>query len=839
MKKYLLILFISITTLTASAQMTFKHLGALDGTSDLDFIKAKILAGAQPWTNAYNKMLTVATAGSTTTAPQDGNEGGQKDDGRKAYANAIAWYVSGNVKYANQAIGILNVWAKTFKGYTLPPAGEGNQSQLDCAWIGALLGPAAEIMRGYSGWNNADLLSVQNLFKTKFYPCLNQMSTWNGNVDLTQIDAMLNIAVFCEDETEFNLAVTRFNKRMPAYFYQTTDPANSRNIQGITFPNNWADQNGNLPTKYVDGLTQETCRDNDHHAQFAMASAIHAAEVAWHQGVDLFTPHAKRLIDAMELMAFQVTSGDMQGTCVDSKTTASLFDTWEVGYNHYHFRKGLSLPNTAKVLTTKVRINGASDWNIFFETVTHADIDNGVLVFCPQPDLGPDISICGQSSLILNAHVTSNGKTIKWYKDNNLISGQSGTTLTATSAGTYKVEVDSSTNCTLTDELIINGNLQVNLGADKELCNPTSYTLNAGNATVPNIAYSWNTGAKTRTVTADKSSTYTVTVSAPSCTSATDAVVVTSKLLNVSADTLCSAGTIKLTVNGTGTYNWYNVAAQGTSLYSGITYSPSISSSTIYYVEDAGSFESTLGKTDKGTGQSWNLGGADAGGTDKINKVTVLQALTLKSIAVYVTTANSSVTINFMQGTTTVKTKTFPGLAVGKQTLALNFDLAPGNYLINAVGTTGSIGFEASGGTFPYSVPGYISFTYNESWQSGWYGSFYDWKVISGSPCLRTPVYAVIDNTNINCVTSIEEHTSTSVFSVYPNPAKDLLIVSCEQLKSGTQNEIQIINSLGQIVYNSKSKIQNSVLSLDVSQFISGLYFIRIGNQTQKIVIQK
>ncbi len=80
---------------------------------------------------------------------------------------------------------------------------------------------------------------------------------------------------------------------------------------------------------------------------------------------------------------------------------------------------------------------------------------------------------------------------------------------------------------------------------------------------------------------------------------------------------------------------------------------------------------------------------------------------------------------------------------------------------------------------------------------------------------------------------------SKNIFKIFPNPAKDNLIVFSEQVIAGTQPEIQIINSLGQIVYNSKFKIENSEIVLDVSQFVSGLYFIKIGNQIQKFIIQK
>lgn len=253
---------------------------------------------------------------------------------------------------------------ETFEGY---PTADG-QNLLRGGWIGALLGPAAEIMRCYLGWDPADLASVQTMFKEKFYPVLNTMSTWNGNVDLTQIDAMLSIAVFNEDEAEFNLGLERIEVRLPAYIYLKADGG----VPSIAGDGGDVNKFWSKPVIWVDGLTQETCRDNGHHAQYGLASALHAAEVAWNQGVDVYSKHSERFVAALELLATQILTDDMQGTCINNFPTSDLYDTWEIGYNHYHNRMGLSLPNTEKLITTEVRRRGMNDWNIFYETLTHA-----------------------------------------------------------------------------------------------------------------------------------------------------------------------------------------------------------------------------------------------------------------------------------------------------------------------------------------------------------------------------------------------------------------------------------------------------------------------------------
>lgn len=344
------IILTSLMILMGSAHAAMIHPGTRSASAfELDFVKTKIATGAEPWTSHLN---SAKYAGGSETA----------------LGRALNWYLTGDVASANAAIAALKTW-NTQAPYEPAPANGGNQSSLEGAWAASVLAPAAEIMSQYSGWSETDKNETKNMFRTVFLPAMLNMSYWNGNVDLTQIDALLSIAVFLDDQASFDEGIERLKKRLPAYFYLASDDPAVRSYAKGTY--NWSGVNA--PVKWVDGITQESCRDNGHHAQFAIAAALSALETAYLQGVDLYTPHQERMVDAMELMALQLNSNDMQGAC-GGAVTADRYNTLEIGYNHYHNRKGVAMPETGAEILKELR-SGANQFNMFHETLTNAEID--------------------------------------------------------------------------------------------------------------------------------------------------------------------------------------------------------------------------------------------------------------------------------------------------------------------------------------------------------------------------------------------------------------------------------------------------------------------------------
>jgi hypothetical protein len=111
--------------------------------------------------------------------------------------------------------------------------------------------------------------------------------------------------------------------------------------------------------------------------QEGMVSAINAAEIAFHQDLDLYGENERRFQAAMEfhagaLLGRPVSKADFP----DGFVPAGWLPTWEVAYNHFHNRRRLDLPATEALIRTKVRISNLTPThnNMTWESLTHAEL---------------------------------------------------------------------------------------------------------------------------------------------------------------------------------------------------------------------------------------------------------------------------------------------------------------------------------------------------------------------------------------------------------------------------------------------------------------------------------
>ena len=407
----------------------------------------------------------------------------------------------------------------------------------------------------------------------------------------------------------------------------------------------------------------------------------------------------------------------------------------------------------------------------------------------PTPDLGPELTLCGTGSATITATVDlSNLKqgeqvTYKWYKGSTLLSQHNGkTSITVTEAGTYSCELIETTGSdwTTTGKVVVSASLpDIAIGDNAELCKVTSATFSTDVAG-DGITYTWYkdnkviSGATTNSYTAYSAGTYKLTISASGCSSKSDEAVVTSQLPVVVGDTICSAGTVTLSVASDGDFAWYSVAEEGSALATGSTYSPSITASKTYYVQDASSINFTAGpKQNSFSGTAVNWGEISA-------LFTTYAALQITSIDVYIqdvyNQGNQTFTATLENSGGAKQTFTATANVSGKGYKTVSFENSPivistpGSYKLNIKPSNAAVGFYENGPNYStyQGNQEVIKFTgaTNGTQSNNPFPGLANWVINSGSSCARTPVFAVLDPDNPNCAGDTEAPSTPGTITV-------------------------------------------------------------------------
>ncbi|QFZ23063.1 alginate lyase family protein [Saccharothrix syringae] len=376
-------LLTSLSTTTATAApATFAHPGVLVGKSQLDFVRDKVNTNQQPWRAAYDQMLAHPFASLTRTPkPRAVVECGsysnpnygctdEREDALAAYTLSLAWYITRDDRYATKAIEIMDAWSATIRDHT------NSNAPLQTAWAGSTWPRAAEIIKHVRGnWPNSGRFAT--MLRDVYLPeVINGRTSSNGNWELSMTEASLGISVFLEDRASYDKAVSIFRNRIAAYVYLTTDGDLPRTVPGSGLDTReeiisyWQGQ-----STFVNGLTQETCRDFTH-TGYGLAAASHVAETARLQGQDLWGEVRERLRHAYGLHAkYQLGVEPVPSWLCGGTYKQALGPTTEVAFNALANRLGIAMTNTQR-LTERQRPAGTDKLFIAWETLTHASNPN-------------------------------------------------------------------------------------------------------------------------------------------------------------------------------------------------------------------------------------------------------------------------------------------------------------------------------------------------------------------------------------------------------------------------------------------------------------------------------
>jgi hypothetical protein len=366
-----------------AAPATFTHPGVLVSRPQLDFIRSRVIANAQPWKGAYDQMMASRYASLTrTAAPRAVVECGsysnpnygctdEREDALAAYTLALAWYITQDSRYATKAIQIMDAWSATIQDHT------NSNAPLQTAWAGSSWPRAAEIIRyTYSGWSSANITRFGNMLRNVYLPEIINGNTYsNGNWELSMMEASIGISVFLEDRAVYDRALAKFRARVPAFIYLTTDGAYPKGPAGSTIDTRaevasyWQGQN-----TFVDGLSQETCRDFTH-TGYGLSAIAHVAETTRHQGQDLYPELQDRLRHALGFHSKYELGEPIPSWLCGGSLTKGLGPITEVGFNALSTRMGIAMTNTQR-LTEQQRPAGTNNLFVAWETLTHAGNPN-------------------------------------------------------------------------------------------------------------------------------------------------------------------------------------------------------------------------------------------------------------------------------------------------------------------------------------------------------------------------------------------------------------------------------------------------------------------------------
>ena len=369
--QFIFLAFLVFGAVTAKAQ-AFVHPGGLHTQSDLDRMKTSVVSGAHPWIDSWNALIAHPKAQHTYTAAAQANMGASRQrasaDAVAAYLNALRWYISGDTTYAACAERILNAWAYTVNQV---PRGQDVPGLMGIAVYEFAV--AAEILRLYPGWSSADFSQFKSMMTTYLYPNCHDFLTRHNNTcishywanwDICNMTAILGIGILCDDTAKFNEAIT--------YFKSGAGNGNITRAIPFLYP-------GPL------GQWQETGRDQEH-VLLGVGMMASFCQIAWNQGQDMYGYDNNRLLAGAEYTAKYNLWKNVPYTSYNNcDSVQNLWASeqnsfgrgrlqrpiWEMIYNHYVVKKGLSAPNVKAMAEINRPEGFEHDDNLGFGTLCY------------------------------------------------------------------------------------------------------------------------------------------------------------------------------------------------------------------------------------------------------------------------------------------------------------------------------------------------------------------------------------------------------------------------------------------------------------------------------------
>jgi hypothetical protein len=243
-------------------------------------------------------------------------------DAMQILCHVYAFIALNDIRYARKAMSIQDEWNTKCMSF------RGSNAPLEVAWGSICMVRAMEILKyKCKEWTKPFEARFDNFIEKIVMPNLlnryNEIAKWNNNWILTIQEALLQIYLYKDNLTKCNYIIQQFKDTLPKCLIDDT------------------------------GKCTETTRDLIH-AQFQIGSIIQISEMCWHQGVPIYNILSNRILKCMEYHASILNGAIPQNIKKEQlKDVWFMPSAWEIGFNHFVNRCGLTLPHTQVLLTSK------------------------------------------------------------------------------------------------------------------------------------------------------------------------------------------------------------------------------------------------------------------------------------------------------------------------------------------------------------------------------------------------------------------------------------------------------------------------------------------------------
>lgn len=295
----------------------------------------------------------------------------------------------------------------------------------------------------------------------------------------------------------------------------------------------------------------------------------------------------------------------------------------------------------------------------------------------------------------------------------------------------------------------------------------------------------------------------------------------------------CGPGQVTLTASGSGqgVLRWWDSPGGGTQLATGSSYSPTITGTTSFWVDE----DFPNGISDF-TGEATNSVGAGAFFTANDIRglyFDVLAPVVINTVEVYSNSAGDrTIEVIDSQGNTVVEKVVFiPASPNQPYTVPLDITIYPGtDYFIKCRGLV-DLYRNSSGAMYPYSSS-LINITNSNAGSPGYYYFFYNW-VYKEITCNTGRAEVIAEDT---CTVGLPDVFVSGSFDIFPNPSKGKFEITFSA-ENSEDISIRIYNNIGQAVINEDLKKFHGEYrrQFDLSEAGSGIYMVEISSGDRKV----